>query len=119
MSNKTMKACPYCNGDAGILTHEMRGIKAYAPICFTSECLGQVTDHYYETEEEAVNDWDTRPIEDTLRRELAEEREKNGKLIILLKKLLEVLTKVDEVGRAISLRNDLEADLEALTNKEQ
>lgn len=69
MTETKLKPCPFCGGEANIAKGQIE-FWAYCPHC------GAQTE-FYETEREAAEAWNTRPIEDALQKELDEAREDN------------------------------------------
>lgn len=61
MSEQELKPCPFCKDGTPNITHRFIGI--------TIRCSCGAHSEYFNTEEEAINAWNTRPIEDALRQE--------------------------------------------------
>ena len=71
--SEELKPCPFCGTPAVVhITEYDRGSETYTIDCSHMNCGG--SPGVYDSSEEAVNQWNSRPLEDALRAELAEAR---------------------------------------------
>jgi|GEM_PF-5555423 len=67
MSN--LKPCPFCGKDPNQATAELGDRPCFYYECENPKC-GAAEKGWHDTEQEAINAWNTRPIEDALRKEI-------------------------------------------------
>jgi len=60
-----LRECPFCGGEAGIATSFIGGVYSYDVYCTEETCGGEM--NCYESREQAIIAWNTRPVEDALR----------------------------------------------------
>ena len=71
---ENLKRCPFCGSEARVERINLGKEGLFRVIC--PECLTGTT-HLQEEEKNAVAEWNSRPIEDALQKELDESREDN------------------------------------------
>jgi len=69
MSN--LKPCPFCGTEPNHMTSELGDRPCFYYECDNPKC-GAAEKGWHDTEQEAINAWNTRPIEDALRKEIAQ-----------------------------------------------
>lgn len=85
--SEQLRPCFRCEGIAEVICSERTEQKHWYVECRNTDCDETIAQFVYSSEDEAITTWNTRPIEDTLRNELAAEREKVSKLSIALRKI--------------------------------
>ena len=78
MSN--LKPCPFCGKDPNQATAELGDRPCFYYECENPKC-GAAEKGWHDTEKEAINAWNTRPIEDALRKEIAQLQADNRSLV--------------------------------------
>lgn len=68
---KELKPCPFCGSDAEMHFDRLCGKTIYMVKCSVDKCQCQEMG-WHETEDEAIAIWNTRPIEDALRKRVEE-----------------------------------------------
>jgi Lar family restriction alleviation protein len=78
MSN--LKPCPFCGTEPNHITSELGDNPCFYYECENPKC-GAAEKGWHDTEQEAINAWNTRPIEDALRKEIAQLQADNRSLV--------------------------------------
>ena len=85
MSN--LKPCPFCGEDPNQTTAELCNIQCFCYVCENPECPAAEMDWYY-TEQDAIDAWNNRPIEDALRKEISKLQANNISLVEQMNKMV-------------------------------
>jgi Lar family restriction alleviation protein len=75
-----LKPCPFCGKDPNQATAELGDRPCFYYECKNPKC-GATEMGWHNTEQEAINAWNTRPIEDALRNEIAQLQADNRSLV--------------------------------------
>ena len=75
-----LKPCPFCGKDPNQTTAELGDRPCFYYECENPKCHAAEMG-WHDTEQEAIDAWNTRPIEDALRKEIAQLQADNRSLV--------------------------------------
>lgn len=75
--SEELKPCPFCGADAVV---EHGDASYWVSPCCPGSCTVELETSWFDTREEAIAAWNTRPVEDALRTRIAELETENERL---------------------------------------